>query len=166
MQPHPYKTLGTHSGVFHADEVHGAMLLLNYVQEYKGSHLIRTREQSVLDTLDIVIDVGGQYDFEKRRFDHHQRGFQEFYDPEGNFGRVKLSASGLVFKHFGEEIIRNSVASLFEESRMLGPEFRKVMEEKQVKALCRKMYDRYFQYLDGKDNGQNRIPKNTKVLYR
>jgi uncharacterized UPF0160 family protein len=33
----------------------------------------RTRDQKVLDTCDIVVDVGGVFDPEKHRYDHHQR---------------------------------------------------------------------------------------------
>ena len=49
----------------------------------------------VLETLDAVIDVGGVFDAEKDRFDHHQRGFDQ------TFGRgfvTKLSSAGLVYK--------------------------------------------------------------------
>ena len=161
-----YKTLGTHSEVFHADEVHGAMLLLNYVPEFKGAKLIRSRDQSVLEKLDIVIDVGGEYDVGKLRFDHHQKGFSEFYDKQKGYGKVKLSASGLVFKHYGPQIIRNSLKGIFEDERILEVEYRRELSNEEVKALCVKMYDKYFQYLDGVDNGQSRIPKNTKTLYR
>jgi uncharacterized UPF0160 family protein len=41
------------------------------------------------------LDVGGIYDAEKFRFDHHQRGF------DGTFGHgfsTKLSSAGLVYK--------------------------------------------------------------------
>lgn len=31
----------------------------------------------VLDTCDIVVDVGGVYNPKTNRFDHHQRGFEE-----------------------------------------------------------------------------------------
>jgi uncharacterized UPF0160 family protein len=161
-----YKTLGTHSEVFHADEVHGAMLLLNYVPEFKGSKLIRSRDKSVLEKLDIVIDVGGEYDFGKLRFDHHQKGFNEYYDKKNGFGNVKLSASGLIFKHYGHQIIRNSLKAIFEDERILEIEYRKELSNEEVESLCRKMYEKYFQHLDGVDNGHTRVPKGTKTLYK
>lgn len=164
MEP-KFKTLGTHSGVFHADEVHGAMLLLNYVAAFRGAKLVRTRDQGVLDSLDIVIDVGLEYNADKLRFDHHQKGFHEVYDPK-SFNRVKLSASGLVFKHFGPEIVRAAVQALFEEERLLEPEHRRPLSAELVEVLCRKLYEKYFEFLDGVDNGQSRIPKGTKTLYR
>lgn len=164
MEPN-YKTLGTHSGVFHADEVHGAMLLLNYVSQFKGAKLIRTRDMNILKTLDIVIDVGHEYSLENLRFDHHQKGFHEVYDPKG-FNKVKLSASGLIFKHFGGEIIRNAIKAMFEDERVLQVEFRQELSPEQVASMCRKMYEKYFECLDAVDNGQNQIPKNTKTLYR
>lgn len=49
----------------------------------------------VLETLDAVLDVGGIYDPETDRYDHHQRGFDQ------NFGHgfvTKLSSAGLVYK--------------------------------------------------------------------
>lgn len=33
----------------------------------------RTRDPALLDTCDIIVDVGGIYDPHKLRFDHHQR---------------------------------------------------------------------------------------------
>ena len=35
--------------------------------------ILRTRDASVLNTCDIVVDVGAVFDPEKKRFDHHQR---------------------------------------------------------------------------------------------
>lgn len=61
----------------------------------RGLDLKRSRDPSVLDTCDIVVDVGGVYNEAIQRFDHHQRGFEE------NFGHgfvTKLSSAGLVFK--------------------------------------------------------------------
>lgn len=57
--------------------------------------LKRSRDPAVLETCDIVVDVGAVYDESKQRFDHHQRGFTE------NFGHgfdTKLSSAGLVYK--------------------------------------------------------------------
>ena len=56
----------------------------------------RTRDPATLDTCDIVVDVGGVYDVDKQRFDHHQRGFTEVF----GFGfTTKLSSAGLVYKY-------------------------------------------------------------------
>ena len=42
--------------------------------------MVRTRDPAVLADLDIIVDVGGVYDPETHRYDHHQRGFEEFFD--------------------------------------------------------------------------------------
>jgi uncharacterized UPF0160 family protein len=49
----------------------------------------------VLDTLDAVLDVGGVYDPERDRYDHHQRAFSEVF---GHGFTTKLSSAGLVYK--------------------------------------------------------------------
>lgn len=60
------------TGVFHCDEVL-ACFLLQQLDEYADSTIIRTRDLEQLKTCDIVVDVGGVFDKEKKRFDHHQR---------------------------------------------------------------------------------------------
>ena len=57
--------------------------------------LVRTRDPALLDTCTIVVDVGGVYDENKQRFDHHQRGFDEVF---GYGFTTKLSSAGLVYK--------------------------------------------------------------------
>lgn len=81
--------------------------------------LIRTRDTTLLETCDIVVDVGAVYDASKLRFDHHQRGFNTTF---GNGFQTKLSSAGLVYKlvylplamvvfiflrHFGKEVLAN-----------------------------------------------------------
>lgn len=56
---------------------------------------MRTRDPAVLETCSIVVDVGGVYDEQKQRFDHHQRGFTEVF---GHGFETKLSSAGLVYK--------------------------------------------------------------------
>ena len=56
---------------------------------------MRTRDLALLDEQDIVVDVGAVYDVEKKRFDHHQRGFEEVF---GHGFVTKLSSAGLVYK--------------------------------------------------------------------
>lgn len=48
-----------------------------------------------MDTCDIVVDVGAVYDENLKRFDHHQRGFEEVF---GHGFQTKLSSAGLIYK--------------------------------------------------------------------
>ena len=59
------------------------------------AELIRTRDPATLDTCDIVVDVGAVYDENLKRFDHHQRGFEEVF---GYGFQTKLSSAGLIYK--------------------------------------------------------------------
>jgi len=109
------KVIGTHSGTFQADEAMGCFLL-RQLPEYRLSRIVRSRDPKVLETCDIVIDVGGVYDHEKKHYDHHQRGYDERFDTgkEGSTdGRcTKLSASGLVYRHYGKKVIQAHYPSL------------------------------------------------------
>ena len=42
-----------------------------------------------------MVDVGGVYDENLKRFDHHQRGFEEVF---GHGFQTKLSSAGLIYK--------------------------------------------------------------------
>ena len=53
--------IGTHSGSFHCDEALGCFLL-RHTDTYRDASIVRTRDESVLSELDVVIDVGGKYD--------------------------------------------------------------------------------------------------------
>lgn len=64
--------IGTHDGTFHCDEVL-ACWMLKQIPKYKSASIMRTRDNNLLATCDIVVDVGGVYDPKKSRFDHHQR---------------------------------------------------------------------------------------------
>jgi uncharacterized UPF0160 family protein len=65
------KTIVTHNGNFHADDVFSIAAFKCIFSSFK---LIRTRDFDIIAKADIVIDVGGEYDPEAGRFDHHQRG--------------------------------------------------------------------------------------------
>lgn len=66
-------TVGTHSGTFHADDVLAFALLRSFVDP--EATVLRTRDVEALDACDIVVDVGGVFDPERRRFDHHQGSY-------------------------------------------------------------------------------------------
>lgn len=100
-------TIGTHDGNFHCDEAL-ACFMIKLLPQYKDARIIRTREECKLNSCDIVVDVGSIYDFKKNRFDHHQPSFttklSELFSKK-TFGNVKLSSAGLIYGHFGHEII-------------------------------------------------------------
>eukprot|EP00239_Pterosperma_sp_CCMP1384_P004963 CAMPEP_0197844618 /NCGR_PEP_ID=MMETSP1438-20131217/1619_1 /TAXON_ID=1461541 /ORGANISM="Pterosperma sp., Strain CCMP1384" /LENGTH=355 /DNA_ID=CAMNT_0043455531 /DNA_START=107 /DNA_END=1177 /DNA_ORIENTATION=- len=140
-------TMGTHSGTFQCDEALG-IWLLRRLPKWSGATLVRSRNPEVLAPLDIVIDVGGTYDPQALRFDHHQRGFFETFDGEkgvatkaeeatGKF-KTKLSACGLVYKHFGREILQSLYPAL------QGP---------RLEAVYVKLYKDMVEGLDAIDNG-------------
>ena len=102
-------TIATHNGNFHADDVFSIAALKNI---FPAFNLVRTRDLEVIGKADVVIDVGGIYDPETGRFDHHQRGGAG----ERENG-IPYSSFGLVWKKYGVEIcggnqeVANSVDS-------------------------------------------------------
>ncbi|OCK83646.1 metal-dependent protein hydrolase [Lepidopterella palustris CBS 459.81] len=92
--------IGTHNGHFHADEAL-AVFLLRLLPTYTHSPLLRTRDPTLLATCHTVVDVGGVYDPTTLRFDHHQRDFTTVFPSH----MTKLSSAGLIYMHFGKEII-------------------------------------------------------------
>ena len=81
-----FKLIGTHSDCFHCDEVLATTLMLR-TKEFENSIIVRTRDQTVLDHCDAQCDVGAIYDFEKRRFDHHQKEFTNHFWEEKDKAR-------------------------------------------------------------------------------
>lgn len=95
----------THNDRFHADDVF-TMATLRILFGDTITEVIRTRDESIIQTGDIVFDVGNIYDPEKNRFDHHQK--------EGAGTRVNdvpYASFGLVWKKWGEEICGSKSAA-------------------------------------------------------
>lgn len=130
--------IGTHDGTFHCDEVLGTYLLQII---YPDSEIVRSRDQNILSTCDIVIDVGGKYDPSKHLYDHHQREFNESFSTvvPGKPWTTKLSSAGLVYCHFGLDII----------SKILGIE----KTDDLVNMIYDKAYENFIEEIDGIDNG-------------
>jgi len=125
----------THHGHFHADEVM-ACVMLKCLDEFQSLPILRTREAQEIDKATIVVDVGGTYEPEKQRFDHHQKSFTETYSEA--YSGIKLSSAGLVFKHFGHKVVE----------ALCGP-----LDEKSKAAILAKTYDSLIRELDALDNG-------------
>lgn len=145
--------IGTHSGTFQADEALGVWML-RQLPEYHESRVVRSRDSEVHKDLDIVIDVGGVYDHDAKRYDHHQRGFDERFDEgrrttttneDGSSTSTttiprpsKLSASGLVYRHYGRRVIARFYPGL---------------SETQLDEAHLAMYDAFVECTDAVDTG-------------
>ena len=122
--------------------------MLRQTAAYQHSTIRRSRDAAVLDTLPIIVDVGAVYDPSRHRYDHHQRGFTETLSPEHS---IKLSSAGLVYKHFGEEIVR----------RLTG-----CTDEAELRVLWLRQYRTFVEALDAIDNGIAQYDTPAKPLYR
>jgi uncharacterized UPF0160 family protein len=94
------KTIATHNGNFHADDVFSIAALKSIFPSF---NLIRTRDLAIISQADIVIDVGGEYDPDTGRFDHHQRGGAG----ERENG-IPYSSFGLIWQKYGLEICQGN----------------------------------------------------------
>jgi len=90
------KTIATHNGNFHADDVFSIAALKRIIPSFK---LIRTRDAALIAKADIVLDVGGEYDADTDRFDHHQRG-----GAGARENGIPYSSFGLIWQKYGLEI--------------------------------------------------------------
>ena len=139
------KVIGTHSGTFQADEAMGVWML-RQTGDYRNSKVVRSRDPKVLDELDIVIDVGGIYDHSKLRYDHHQRDYDERFDDSDRC--TKLSASGLVYRHYGKDVIKAYYPALSEEH---------------LDLTYNKLYNSLLEALDAIDTG---VEPASELLYK
>ncbi|WP_413693153.1 MYG1 family protein [Psychromonas sp. KJ10-2] len=89
-------TIATHNGNFHADDVFSIAALKSIFPSFK---LVRTRDLNVITAADLVIDVGGIYDPETGRFDHHQRG-----GAGARENGIPFSSFGLIWQKYGVQI--------------------------------------------------------------
>ncbi|KAG0442024.1 UPF0160 protein MYG1, mitochondrial [Dictyocoela muelleri] len=121
----------THNGSFHLDEIISTAILKLI---YPTACIKRTRDMDEINTGDIVYDVGSTYDPTKLRFDHHQRGFDE------TIINVKLSSSGLIYRHFYRDLFK--IFNVNENHKFFN-------------LIYYEVYDEYFKYADAIDNGIN-----------
>ncbi|XP_072828832.1 MYG1 exonuclease isoform X2 [Vicugna pacos] len=132
--------IGTHNGTFHCDEAL-ACALLRLLPEYRDAEIVRTRDPEKLASCDIVVDVGGEYDPQRHRYDHHQRSFTETMSSlsPGKPWQTKLSSAGLIYLHFGHKLLAQLLGTS-EEDNMVG-------------TLYDKIYENFVEELDAVDNG-------------
>lgn len=90
--------IGTHNGPFHTDEVFAVAFLFVLFSGIDIT-IVRSRDPKVLEDCDIVVDVGGEHERHRCRYDHHQTGGAGEW-PDG----TKLSSFGLVWQDFRYQI--------------------------------------------------------------
>lgn len=85
--------IGTHNGIFHADEIVACAILclLHFTRAVK---ILRTRNFHILSQCDICVDVG------EGAFDHHQAGFHKTRE-----NGIKYASAGLVWESYGRQLI-------------------------------------------------------------
>ena len=156
------KTICTHNGTFHCDEVM-AIAMIKYL--YNDITIIRTRSSSVIQEHQhredsMVIDVGKVYDHGKYCYDHHQVTFNEpLYPSRDDTDFIPLSSCGLIYRHYGTEIIRkiikdNDISLELLNSRFTIPDLEDIYDT---------FYTYFIKSIDAGDNGINYT--NNKVLY-
>ena len=97
------KTIGTHSGKFHADDAMATAILRLLLGDIK---VIRTRDENILKELDLV------YDISLGEFDHHQ------LNKEVRENNIPYAACGLVWREFGTRVIQKFNQELNEDDIM------------------------------------------------
>jgi len=111
------KKLITHNGSFHTDDVFAAAVLVLVLETRNESFEIsRSRDPRVIEEGNYVFDVGGIYDQEKNRFDHHQK--------EGAGSRtngIPYSSFGLIWEKFGAEVCGDKKVADLIDDKLVAP---------------------------------------------
>ncbi|WP_019140175.1 MYG1 family protein [Noviherbaspirillum massiliense] len=130
--------IATHSGKFHADDV-WAVAVLDIV--FPGCELVRSRDPEIIAASDFAVDVGGIWDPQAGRFDHHQKGFDG-----ARLSGVTYASAGLVWKEHGARCVKR-IAEMH-----AGYE----ITEEQAREIAYAIDGDLVQYLDMADNGAAR----------
>ena len=106
-------TIITHNGGFHADDVFAVAVVKMWLRR-NGSggflkrpvrrgggkvEVIRTRNSEIIAKGDFVVDVGDEYNPEKKFFDHHQKG-----GAGKRSNGIPYSSFGLVWREYGQDL--------------------------------------------------------------
>lgn len=94
----------THSGSFHPDEIFACAVLKIYLKKkykYPRIKIIRTRDLSLAQKGDYMIDVGMEYNPAEFKFDHHQNGNKK------RKNGIAYASFGLLWKEYGYFLCEN-----------------------------------------------------------
>ncbi|MBU1557996.1 MYG1 family protein [Patescibacteria group bacterium] len=105
--------LVTHDNRFHADDVFATSVLFLVLGE-DNVKVVRTRDKKAINSADYVYDVGGVYDEDSNRFDHHQEGGAGHRD-----NGVGYSSLGLIWKKYGKQVSGSQIVSDFIDEKIV-----------------------------------------------
>jgi uncharacterized UPF0160 family protein len=92
--------IAVHSGTYHADDVFALAITVLWAQGRNyDCTMVRTRDMKDIAGCQVVLDVGGEYDPVRHRFDHHQ---PEFTEVRSN--GIGYASAGLAWKNYGPEL--------------------------------------------------------------
>jgi uncharacterized UPF0160 family protein len=100
--------IGTHDGIHHPDDVWAAAIISERFikkEPLTDEKALRTRDKDLLAKCTYVIDVGGECDPQRGRFDHHQHDFAVTYEEDGQ----PYASAGLTWEAFGHAIILDAI---------------------------------------------------------
>lgn len=115
--------MAVHNGVFHADEVFGVALMETI---YDQLEVVRTRDVSILESCDLVADVGGG------KYDHHKT------DKEMREDGIPYSAFGLLWRDFGKTFVQKICSELSTD---------------EIEEISEKVATEFITQIDAGDNG-------------
>ena len=98
------KTVATHNGKFHTDDVF-AIAILKLI--YPKIRVIRTRDEKIYSKADARVDVGLKHDHKTKDYDHHQKG-----GAGESANGIPYASAGLIWKYYGMELAKSK--SIFE----------------------------------------------------
>jgi uncharacterized UPF0160 family protein len=133
-------------------------MLTKYTDEFFDARIIRTRDPHVIAAADLVLDVGGEYNPQTRRFDHHQREFSDTFTP---FHNIRMSSAGLIYRHYGREVVKKLNRKYIDQYQLpLDLEDAKTSD-----LIYYKLYESFIYGMDGIDNGVSQYPSDAKPRY-
>jgi uncharacterized UPF0160 family protein len=102
-----------HDGTFHTDDVF-ACATLSLAFKNRELEIVRTRDEETINAADIVVDVGGEYDVQRKRFDHHQKGGAATRE-----NGIPYASFGLVWREYGVQLAGNEESAKFIDEQLV-----------------------------------------------
>ncbi|KAH3766048.1 metal-dependent protein hydrolase [Pelomyxa schiedti] len=142
--------IAVHGSTFHLDDA-TCVFMLKQLPQWRDAEVVRevVADEARLAACDVVCDFGGSYNHAARRYDHHQKGYFECFSPK--FAKIKMAATGLVYRHYGRDVIR-ALSSV-------------ELDPVQLEKVYNKLYEELLASVDGPDNGINAYPEDVEPLF-